>query len=93
MDKDTVSKVAKLARIKIAPDKLHLYGQELSTIMEVLAELSQVDTSLLEPLVNVNEFPIPMREDVVTDGNCAEQVLKNAPQQKFGYFVVPKVVE
>ena len=93
MDKATVSKVAKLARIRIAPDKLDLYAKELSNIMKVVDELGQVDTSFLEPLVNVNEFAPPLRKDVVTDGNCAEKVLKNAPQQKFGYFVVPKVVE
>lgn len=93
MDKATVTKVAKLARIKISPDKLDVYAKELSNIMNVIEQLSQVDTSNLTPLVNVNEFPLAMRDDVVTDGNCNEKVLKNAPQQKFGYFVVPKVVE
>lgn len=93
MDKATVTKVAKLARIKISPDKLDLYVKELSNIMNVIEQLSQVDTSNLTPLVNVNEFPLSMRDDVVTDGNCQEKILKNAPQQKFGYFVVPKVVE
>ena len=34
-----------------------------------------------------------MREDRVTDGNCAEAVLANAPQAEDGYFCVPKVVE
>jgi aspartyl-tRNA(Asn)/glutamyl-tRNA(Gln) amidotransferase subunit C len=94
MDQATVSKVAKLARIKLNPEKLNLYVQEISNIMTLIDELKAVDTSMLNPLVNVNESSQAfMREDRVTDGDCREQVLKNAPQQKFGYFAVPKVIE
>jgi len=93
MDKATVLKVAKLARIGIAEDKVEHYVRELSGIMDVIEELKGADTTGLEPLVNVNEFALPLREDAVTDGNCVEKVLANAPQQKLDYFVVPKVIE
>ena len=36
---------------------------------------------------------LPLREDVVTDGNIRDQVLANAPRTEDGFFVVPKVVE
>lgn len=94
MDQATVTKVAKLARIKLKPDKLALYVKEISNIITLIDELKAVDTSELESLVNVNESSQAfMREDRVTDGDCHEQVLKNAPKQKFGYFAVPKVIE
>ena len=94
MDAETVTKVAKLARIKVQLDKLDLYARELTNIMQVIDELKSVDTSSLKPLVNVNEsLEAFMRDDRVTDGDCHEKVLKNAPQEKFGYFAVPKVIE
>jgi aspartyl-tRNA(Asn)/glutamyl-tRNA(Gln) amidotransferase subunit C len=94
MDQATVIKVAKLARIKLSPDRLDLYVKEISKIMTVIDDLKAADTTSLEPLVNVNEASqASMREDIVTDGDRHEQVLKNAPQQKFGYFAVPKVIE
>ena len=93
MDKITVLKVAKLARIKISEHKIDHYAKELTKIMDVVEELKTVDTNGLEPLVSVSEFELPMREDKVTDGNCVDKILKNAPQQKFGYFTVPKVIE
>lgn len=93
MDKATVLKVAKLARIKISEDKIDHYVRELTNIMDVIEELKTADTTGLEPLVNVSEFELSMREDEVTDGNYVDKVLKNAPQQKFEYFTVPKVIE
>ncbi len=39
------------------------------------------------------ETALPMRDDVVTDGDAPERVLKNAPRSEDGFFVVPKVVE
>ncbi len=93
MDKATVLKVAKLARIKIDEGKVEHYVRELSGIMDVIEDLKGADTTGLEPLVSVNEFALPLREDVVKDGNCVEKVLSNAPQQTLDYFVVPKVIE
>jgi aspartyl-tRNA(Asn)/glutamyl-tRNA(Gln) amidotransferase subunit C len=93
MDKATVLKVARLARIRISEDKVDRYVTEITNTMNVIEELKGADTKGLKPLVNVSEFEMVLREDSVTDGNCAEQVLKNAPQQKFGYFAVPKVIE
>ena len=93
MDKTTVLRVAKLARIKIKEDKVDHYAQELTSIMDVIEDLKSADVTGLDPLVNVNEFELPKRKDKVTDGNCSDKVLKNAPQQRFDYFVVPKVIE
>lgn len=93
MDKATVLKVAKLARIKIEDNKIDHYVQEISNIEEVIKELNTAGVEGLEPLVNVSESKLSQRKDEVTDGSCAEEILKNAPQQKFDYFVVPKVIE
>ena len=93
MDKATVLKVAKLARIKIEENKIDHYVQELTSIMDVIEELKSADVKGLEPLVNISEFELSKRKDEVMDGNCSDKVLKNAPKQRFNYFVVPKVIE
>jgi aspartyl-tRNA(Asn)/glutamyl-tRNA(Gln) amidotransferase subunit C len=93
MDKPTVLKVAKLARIKLCADKIDHYVTELTNIMNVIEGLKTADTKGLEPLVNVSEFELPTRKDIVTDGNHSEEILKNAPQKKFGYFSVPKIIK
>lgn len=93
IDRETVLKTAKLARLNIKDDQVAMYVEELSKIIDVVDSLQEVDTDGVEPLVNVNESELVMREDKVTDGNFPEKVLKNAPKEKFEYFIVPKVIE
>ena len=55
--------------------------------------LIEVDVEGVEPMTSVTPMRLPRREDVVTDGDQAEAVLKNAPDAREGFFAVPKVVE
>ncbi|MEK9860853.1 MAG: Asp-tRNA(Asn)/Glu-tRNA(Gln) amidotransferase subunit GatC [Alphaproteobacteria bacterium] len=93
VDKTTVSRVARLARINIDDDRLEPMAQELSSIMNWIEQLNEVDTDAVEPLASVTGHALPMRDDVVTDGEMADQIVQNAPESMSGFFVVPKVVE
>jgi len=93
IDAATVRKVAKLARIREAEERLEPLARELSGIMAWIEQLNEVDTDGVEPMTSAVNVPMPMREDVVTDGGDASRVLSNAPKSDKGFFVVPKVVE
>jgi aspartyl-tRNA(Asn)/glutamyl-tRNA(Gln) amidotransferase subunit C len=93
LDKATVARIATLARIKVPEaDQDHLAG-ELSNILHWIEQLGEVDTAGVEPMSSVVHMTLPMREDVVTDGNRRDAILANAPETAHGFFVVPKVVE
>jgi aspartyl-tRNA(Asn)/glutamyl-tRNA(Gln) amidotransferase subunit C len=93
LDKATVAHIATLARIRISEsDKETLVG-ELSNILAWVEQLAEVDTDGVEPMTSVVAMTLPMREDVVTDGDRREAILANAPEEARGFFVVPKVVE
>ncbi|HMP63264.1 MAG TPA: Asp-tRNA(Asn)/Glu-tRNA(Gln) amidotransferase subunit GatC [Phenylobacterium sp.] len=93
IDAATVRKVAKLARIAQAEDRLEPLAHELSGILDWIEMLNEVDTDGVEPMTSVVHQGLPMREDVVTDGGAPERVLANAPRTAKDFFVVPKVVE
>ena len=93
VDNKTVKQVAFLARLKIEDSKVESTKDEFNKILAWVEQLSKVNTDNVEPLVSVNDTKLPQREDVVTDGHLKTEVLQNAPQQEFGYFAVPKVVE
>jgi aspartyl-tRNA(Asn)/glutamyl-tRNA(Gln) amidotransferase subunit C len=93
IDAATVRKVARLARIAEPEEKLEPLAKELSGIMAWIEQLNEVDTDGVEPMTSAVSMPIPMREDVVTEGGDPEKVLANAPKRANGFFVVPKVVE
>jgi len=93
IDAATVRKVARLARIAEPEDRLEALAKELSGILNWIEQLGEVDTDGVEPMSSAVKTPLPMREDVVTDGGDPARVLSNAPKTANNFFVVPKVVE
>jgi aspartyl-tRNA(Asn)/glutamyl-tRNA(Gln) amidotransferase subunit C len=93
LDKATVARIATLARIRVGEDELDPLAAELSGILDWVEQLMAVDTENVPPMTSVAEITLPMRDDVVTDGNNRDAALGNAPRSARGFFVVPKVVE
>jgi len=93
VDRATVRRIARLARIAITDGEAKRLEQELSGILDWVAQLNEIDTSAVEPMTRVAAMKIKMRKDEVTDGFCADDILKNAPKVDDHYFVVPKIVE
>lgn len=91
--KEDVRKIARLSRIAVPEDQLETLAEDLSGIMGWIEQLNEVDIVGVEPMTSVVAAKLPMREDVVTDGNIQDQVLANAPKSEEGFFVVPKAVE
>ena len=93
IDAATVRKVARLARIREDEERLEPLAQELNGILAWIEQLNEVDTDGVEPMTSAVATKLPMRDDVVTDGDAVADVLANAPKAAKGFFVVPKVVE
>ena len=93
IDAATVRKVAKLARLSEAEERLEPLAAELNGIMTWIEQLAEVDVKGVEPMASAVDLKLPMREDVVTEGGDPQRVLANAPLSRDNFFVVPKVVE
>ncbi len=91
--KDDVRKVARLSRIAVPDERLEELAGELNGIMGWIDLLNEVDIEGVEPMTSVVATTLPLRDDVVTDGNIRDKVLANAPSSEDGFFVVPKAVE
>ena len=93
VDQATVRRIARLARIAVEEQEIpHLQG-EINAILSFVEELGAVNVDGVEPMTSVIPMKLPMREDVVTDGEIADKVLANAPLTEDGFFLVPKVIE
>lgn len=93
LDQETVAKVASLARIRMDDKTKARMAPQLSKIIGFVEQLAQVNTDNVEPLANVADIALCLRADAVTDGDCVDKILANAPEKTQGYFVVGKVVE
>ena len=93
IDRATVLKIARLARIEVKPEECDHLATEISGILAWVEQLDEVDTRGAEPMTSVVAMELPRRKDEVTDGNIRDAILLNAPEAEAGFFVVPKVVE
>lgn len=93
VDKATVARIAKLARIRVPEDQQDALAGELSNILGWIEQLSELDTEGVEPMTSVVAMESPKRVDAVSDGGYADKIVKNAPETAHGFFAVPKVVE
>ena len=93
VDKQTVRKVARLARIAVPEERLEPLAKELNGILAWIEQLNEVNVDGVEPMTTPVKMILPMREDEITDGNIRDKVLANAPKTEDGFVVVPKVVE
>ena len=97
INKETVRKVARLARIAEPEERLEPLAKEISGILGWIEQLNEVDVEGVDAMASTVDVTLPMREDVVTDGYTGghqpDNVVANAPRTEDHFFVVPKVVE
>ncbi len=93
IDAATVKRIANLARLEVTEADIEYYAPQIEGIMKWIDQLSEVNTDNVEPLASVAEINLQLREDQVTDGDKADDVLANAPEALENFFVVPKIVE
>lgn len=93
VDRATVKRIARLARIKVTDEEAQGLESELSGILKWVEQLDEVDTKDVEPMTRVVPIELKQREDVVDDGGLAADVTANAPFAEDHFYVVPKVVE
>ncbi len=91
--KETLHKVAHLARLNIKPEEEDQLLKDMSEILGWVDQLREVDTTGVEPLTHMTEEQNVLREDVPHQPISREEGLKNAPSTDGEYFKVPKVLK
>ncbi|WP_184541650.1 Asp-tRNA(Asn)/Glu-tRNA(Gln) amidotransferase subunit GatC [Mucilaginibacter sp. FT3.2] len=93
IDKETVEKVAHLARLELSETEKQNMIQDMSKILDFMAKLNELDTTGVEPLVYMTDGANVLRDDVVKQQVTHQEALENAPKHDKDYFLVAKVIE
>jgi aspartyl-tRNA(Asn)/glutamyl-tRNA(Gln) amidotransferase subunit C len=93
VDKDTVRRIAKLARLAVPEPRLEPLAGELNGIFQWVEMLNEVNVDGVPAMTSVAAQKARWRKDEVTDGGVADALMRNAPEREDTFFVVPKVVE
>ena len=93
LSQQQVEHVAKLSRLKLKAADVERYSRQISSILDYVAQLQEVNVEGLVPMAHPLPLHSVMREDVVKPSLSVEQVLANAPGKEGPFFTVPKVLD
>lgn len=93
IDKETVDKIAHLARLEFENEAKEQIIKDMNNMLSFVEKLNELDTSNVEPLIYMNNEVNVLREDIVKHDITQQEALKNAPQHDSDYIKVPKVIE
>lgn len=90
---ETIEYVGILAKLELSDKEKEQAKKDMGSMLDYIDKLGELDTAEVEPMSHV--FPVNnvFREDVVTNADDRENILKNAPEEKDGMFVVPRTFE
>ena len=90
---EEVKHIANLARLELSDEELERYRQQLSSILDHVAQLSELDTSDIEPLTSVLAEQSMLRADKPGEALPLDKLLSNAPDTDKNQFKVPPILD
>lgn len=92
LDRDQVHKVAHLARLELAAEEEEQFATQLSGILDYFEQLSELDTSNVEPTTRAIDLNNVTRSDLLQPYGDRETILQGAPERDDNFFRVPKII-
>ena len=90
--RDDVARIARLARLELAPEEQDLFARQLADILAYARHVQDVDTDGVPPTSHALLTAIPMRDDEARESLPREAAQAGAPSAAAGLFKVPRVI-
>lgn len=90
---DQVRRVATLASLSLTEEEEKQFAVQLSGILDYIDQLSELDTSDVQPTSHSLDLKNVFREDEAKRHFGEDTWQKNAPVKDHGHYTVPRVVE
>lgn len=92
MDKETIQKVALLARLHLSEEEVSVLQKDIGNILEYADQLASLPTDSTEPLAHPGDIVNALRDDKQRPSTDREDLLRNAPKTDGQYYLVPAVL-
>jgi aspartyl-tRNA(Asn)/glutamyl-tRNA(Gln) amidotransferase subunit C len=93
LSREEIEHIAMLARLSLTEEEKELFGAQLSSILDYMEKLNELDTEHIEPTSHVLSISNIMREDATRDSIPREDALSNAPDRTDKFYRVPKIID
>lgn len=93
ISREEVNNIAELSMLKFSDEEIEGFTEIFNKSIEYMKKIQKIDTEGVNPTYQVNNNYQYLREDKLEDSFSREEALKNAPDEQFGYFKLPKVLD
>jgi len=93
LDNKEVSQIAYLSRLQVEESSLESITADLNNILNLVEQLSELDTDSVEPMAHPIKMTQRLREDVVTEIDQSQSFQSIAPKTGKSHYLVPTVIE
>ena len=93
MDRETLAKLARLSQLELTPEEVGPALDEINGIIALIDEMRAIDTGDAAPMAHPLDADQPLRDDAVTESVDRERYQEIAPATRYGFYLVPRVVE
>lgn len=93
LNPDQIQQLAKLVRFKLSAGEAGRFAGQLSDIVDMVAQMNQIDTDHIQPMSHPQDMRLRLREDNVTESDRRKEFQSAAPAADAGLYLVPRVVE
>jgi aspartyl-tRNA(Asn)/glutamyl-tRNA(Gln) amidotransferase subunit C len=93
ISKEEIEHIASLARLYLTEEEKKLFGSQLSSILDYMEKLNELDTRNIEPTSHVLPISNVMRDDMPGHSISREDALMNAPDHTEKFYRVPRIIE
>ncbi len=93
IDDEIIEYISILAKLALTEEEKEQEKEDLGRMLSYIDKLNELDTTQIEPISHVFQMTNVFFEDSVTNEDCRKEILRNAPKEKDGMFVVPKTFE
>lgn len=93
IDANEVKHVASLAKLEFSREELAKFTGQMDEIINMVQQLSEVDTTNVKTTTHVTDAQNVLRPDVAKPGTSRSELFKNVPEQSNGFIKVPAIID
>ncbi len=88
-----IEQVSMLARLELSEEEKEIFSKQLSSIIEYIDKLNELDTTNVDPTAHVLPIRNVFREDELRPSLPKDKALQNAPHKTDDFYRVPKIID
>lgn len=90
---ETIDYVGILAKLELSDEEKEQAKKDMSDMLAYVGKLNELDTDGVEPMSHTFDVHNVFREDVVTNGDNRDNMIRNAPDRSDDCYKVPKTFD